>query len=171
MTILEFKLQTEEGLKLAKETDYNLKDFSIIGVINNEVTDGELTLDYQNKPSLILKSIGGGKLPTGSSFILVELEESPGHATSWEATLENIDQAMDEVPLNAPVLFSFKGEIVYSWSSIGGIGETPEGEHCALYVMQFFNSKSPLYRKIHHDAMTSLGVPRIKPPKGMDFFN
>ena len=171
MNILEFKLQIEDTLKLAKETDNNLKAFSIIGVINNEVTNGELTFDYRNKSSLILKSIGGGKLPTGSSFILIELEESPEHATSWEATLESVDEAMDTVPLNTLVLFSFEKEIVYFWSSIGEIGETPEGKHCAFYVMQFFDSRSPLYKKTHHDVMTSLGVPRIKSQKGMDFFN
>ena len=169
MNILELKLQMEDALIEAKESGYDVKTFSLVGMVDNNVISEGITID-NSKPTLVLESIGRGKLPSGSCFILIELKNKPGLMTPWEETIEHLDKMMDEVPLNAPVLFTFNGQIVYLWSTVGVIGISADEELIGVFNILLFDSKCPLYKKINNDQMASLGLSTRKPQKGLDFF-
>ena len=164
MNILELKLALDDALKEINESKYDIRQKEAAGIINNEINDQEPTPEIHQKADLIFHSIGAGRLPSGGSYVTIECTKEPETNTPWEEMLKSIDNVMDSVSLNAPVIFTYEQKPIFLWSifSSGGYGEGPDGAkvYYARLLIQFLDHENPLYGKALEDMRIKLGLPR-----------
>lgn len=159
MNILEFKLHLEDGLKAIKEEEeiYDIKNYDITALINNNLTEEEPPMEMQQKANLVFDSISIGNVPTGCSFILLQLKEDFNNSTPLEAFIKNLDDLMDKVPLNAPVVLKVDNKPVFLGSITGEIVAHGKENTGRLFI-QFINEDHVDFGAVMIDLLKELGL-------------
>ena len=159
MNILELKLHLEDGLKAIKEEEetHDIKNYEVTALINNNLTEDAPPMEIQQKANLVFDSISMRKLPTGCSFVLLQLREDLNHNTPLEALIKSLDDLMNKVPLNAPVVLKVDDKPVFLGTITGEIVLKGD-ENIGRLFIQFINEDHVSFSAAMTDLAKELGL-------------
>ena len=102
-----------------------------------------------------------------ASFVMIELQKDTGKSTSWKDVIKSIDNLMESVPLNAPVMFSLNKEMVFPAMITASLMEHQNGAD-AILLFQFIDKNHPVYRIEYAKLTAECGI--SLPKKGSGLF-
>lgn len=160
MNLLELKLYLEDNLLEVKKlsSKYKLASYEIVGVINNKMTTEKPTPELHKKADLVFETFKIGKHPTGASFVVIKLKRQPNYSTSWESLIKQLDEATNNAPLNASVIYMLEDKLVILASMTIACVSNNKNTNRGRLLIEFISQEHPGFMFAMMDSMKEFGL-------------
>lgn len=157
MNILELKVAFDDVLAQTNEQGYEIKDKELVALVDNSIRNEDPPREKFEQADLIFDTVEARRLPTGASFVVIKCIKRPNQNVALERIIESLNEAMNTVPLNAPVIFQYNGEMILLWC-ICTIICSDDHQEFSRTVVQFADKGFPGYLTVCIKIMESLGI-------------